>query len=41
VNKVGTNWVMEMKGADEPNRATVVLDENFELLKATKDGRSR
>ena len=41
VNKVGTNWVMEMKGADEPNRATVVLDENFKLLKATKDGPSK
>jgi len=37
VKKVGQNWELEIKGADEPNRATVLLDNNFKLLAVTKD----
>jgi hypothetical protein len=36
VSKVGPNWQLEIKGADEPNRAIVLLDSNFKLLKVTK-----
>ena len=36
VKKMGTNWVMEMKGADATNRATVVLDGNFKVVKVAK-----
>ena len=34
--KVDSNWELEIKGADEPHRATVLLDSNFRLLTATK-----
>lgn len=37
VKKVGPNWELEIKGADEPNRATVLLDSNFKLLAVTKN----
>ena len=37
VKKVGQNWEVEIKGADEPNRATVLLDNNFTLLEVTKN----
>lgn len=37
VKKVGQNWELEIKGADEPNRATVLLDNNFKLLAVTKN----
>jgi hypothetical protein len=37
VNKVGQNWELEIKGADEPNRATVLLNSNFRLLAVTKN----
>jgi hypothetical protein len=37
VKKVGQNWEVEIKGADEPNRATVLLDKNFKLLEVTKN----
>lgn len=37
VKKVGSNWELEMNGADEPNRATVLLDSNFKLLAVTKN----
>jgi hypothetical protein len=37
VKKVGRNWEVEIKGADEPNRATVLLDNNFKLLAVTKN----
>jgi hypothetical protein len=37
VKKLGTYWELEIKGADNPNRATVLLDGNFKLLKATKN----
>jgi len=36
VAKVGSTWQVEIKGADEPNRALVVLDSNFKLLKVTR-----
>ena len=36
LKKMGANWVMEIKGADAPNRATVVLDRNFKLIKVAK-----
>ena len=36
VSKVGSNWQLEIKGADKPNRAIVLLDSNFKLLKVTK-----
>ena len=36
VQKVGQNWELEIRGADEPNRATVLLDSNFKLLAVTK-----
>jgi len=35
--KVHSNWELEIKGADEPNRATVILDSNFKLLAVTKN----
>lgn len=37
VGKLGQNWEVEIKGADEPNRATVLLDSNFKLVAATKN----
>jgi hypothetical protein len=37
VKKVGQHWEVEIKGADEPNRATVLLDSNFKLLSVTKN----
>lgn len=36
VKKVGSVWQVEIKGADEPNRAVVVLDSNFKLVKVTR-----
>jgi len=36
VKKVGSTWLLEIKGADEPNRALVELDSNFKLIKVTK-----
>ena len=36
VKKDGTQWHVEVKGADPPNRAVVVLDGDFKLLKVTK-----
>jgi len=36
VKKVGQNWELEIKGADEPNRAAILLDSNFKLLSVTK-----
>jgi len=35
--KVGSHWEIEIKGADEPNRATVSLDSNFKLIAVTKN----
>ena len=35
--KVGSNWELEIKGADEPNRAMVILDSNFKPLAVTKN----
>jgi hypothetical protein len=37
VKKVGQNWELEIKGADEPNRATILLDSHFKLLAVTKN----
>jgi hypothetical protein len=37
VKKAGQNWELEIKGADEPNRATVLLDNDFKLLAVTKN----
>jgi len=34
--KVGNSWQLEVKGADEPNRALVFLDEKFKLVKITR-----
>jgi hypothetical protein len=34
--KVGATWQVEIKGADEPNRALVTLDEHFKLLTVTR-----
>lgn len=36
VKKVGSNWEVAIKGADEPNCATVLLDSNFKMLAVTK-----
>ena len=36
VKRLAPNWELEIKGADEPNRATVLLDANFKLLSVTK-----
>jgi hypothetical protein len=36
VTKVDSTWQVEIKGADEPNRALVVLDSNFRLLRVEK-----
>jgi len=41
VKKVGRNWEVEINGADEPNRATVLLDNNFKLLAVTKNSAAR
>jgi hypothetical protein len=35
--KVGSHWEIEIKGADEPNRATVSLDSNFKLIAVTRN----
>jgi len=37
VKKEGQNWELEIIGADDPNRATVLLDSNFKLLAVTKN----
>lgn len=37
VKKVDSNWELEIKGAGEPKRATVLLDSNFRLLTTTKN----
>ncbi|HXE34384.1 MAG TPA: hypothetical protein VN087_10765 [Verrucomicrobiae bacterium] len=37
VKKVGQNWELEIRGAEEPNRATVLLDSDFKLLAVTKN----
>jgi hypothetical protein len=37
VKKKGTNWELELKGADPPNRATVLLDRKFNLISVTKN----
>jgi hypothetical protein len=37
IKKVGQNWELEIKGADEPGRATILLDSNFKLLAVTKN----
>jgi hypothetical protein len=37
VKKVGSNWELEINGADEPNRAMVLLDSSFKLLAVTKN----
>ncbi|HTZ32206.1 MAG TPA: hypothetical protein VMH31_07100 [Methylomirabilota bacterium] len=37
VKKVDSNWELEIKGADAPNRATILLDSNFKLLRATRN----
>ena len=36
VKKVGLNWELLIKGADEPNRAAAILDKDFKLIKATR-----
>jgi hypothetical protein len=36
VKEVGATWEVVIKGADEPNRAMIVLDKNFKLLKVTR-----
>ncbi len=36
VKKVGSTGEVVIKGADEPNRAMVILDENFKFLKITR-----
>jgi hypothetical protein len=41
VKKVGDNWELELKGADEPNRATVLLDSKFRIVKIEKNTPSR
>ena len=35
--KVGSNWEVGIKGADEPNRAIVLLDREFKVIKVTKN----
>lgn len=35
--KVASNWKLQIKGADEPNRAAVLLDSNFKLLEVVKN----
>jgi hypothetical protein len=37
VKKVDQNWELEIKSADEPNCATVLLDSNFKLLSVAKN----
>jgi len=34
--KIGSTWRLVLKGADEPNRAEVILDSKFKLLKVTR-----
>ena len=34
--KADSKWEIVIKGADEPNRALVILDENFKLVKVTR-----
>jgi len=41
MKKVGQNWELEIKGADDPNRTTVLLDSNFKLLVVTKNPATR
>jgi hypothetical protein len=35
--KVDGQWKLEIRGADEPNRAIVLLDSDFKLLGVTKN----
>lgn len=35
--KKGSNWELQLKGADEPNRATVLLDRKFNVISVTKN----
>jgi hypothetical protein len=37
VKKADANWELEIKGADEPNHATILLDSHFNLLAVTKN----
>jgi hypothetical protein len=37
VKKNGVNWEVVLKGADEPNRATVLLDRKFNLISVKKN----
>jgi hypothetical protein len=37
VDKVGEQWKLEIRGANDPNRATVLLDRNFNLIEVTKN----
>jgi len=37
VEKVGQNWELEIKSAHQPNRPTVLVDNNFKLLAVTKN----
>lgn len=37
VTKVDSNWKLEIRGADEPNSATVLLNGNFRLLTVAKN----
>lgn len=41
VKKVGSTWEVVISGADEPNRARIVLDEKFKLLKVTRFNASK
>jgi hypothetical protein len=36
VKRVGQNWELQIKGADEPHRATILLGSNFKLLAVTR-----
>jgi len=36
VKKVGSQWEVEIKGADAPNRAVLILDGAFKLVSVTK-----
>jgi hypothetical protein len=37
VKKKGSNWEVELKGADQPNRATILLDRKFNLISVKKN----
>lgn len=36
VRKAGSTWEVLIKGADEPNRALIILDKNFRLVRITR-----